>query len=45
MDLILGSTNLRRALEGGGDIRALENSWQEELNDFDKLRQEVFLYN
>jgi len=45
MDLILGSTDLRRALEQGVDIRALENSWQGELDDFDKLRQEVFLYN
>jgi len=45
MDLILGSKNLRQALEQGEDILALENSWQEELDDFDKLRQEVFLYN
>jgi uncharacterized protein YbbC (DUF1343 family) len=45
MDLILGDTNLRRALEQGESILDLENSWQDDLNYFDKLRQEVFLYN
>jgi uncharacterized protein YbbC (DUF1343 family) len=45
MDLILGSTHLRLALEQGKNILDLENSWQAELDDFDKLRREVFLYN
>ena len=45
MDLILGDTNLRRALEQGKSILDLENSWQDDLDYFDKLRQEVFLYN
>ncbi len=45
MDLILGDTNLRIALEQGKNILDLENSWQDDLDDFDKLRQEVFLYN
>jgi uncharacterized protein YbbC (DUF1343 family) len=45
MDLILGDRKMRKALEQGENILDLENSWQDELNDFDKVRQEVFLYN
>jgi len=45
MDLILGDRKVRTALEQGASILALENSWQDDLDDFDKLRQEVFLYN
>jgi len=45
MDLILGDTDLRMALEQGESILDLENLWQDDLDDFEKLRQEVFLYN
>ena len=45
MDLILGNKHVRKALEQGQSIQDLESNWQAELEDFDKLRQEVFLYN
>ena len=45
MDLILGDTSLRKALEQDEDVMALENSWREELADFDNLRQGIFLYS
>jgi uncharacterized protein YbbC (DUF1343 family) len=45
MDLILGDRKIREALEQGENVMDLENSWQDDLDDFDKLRQEVFLYN
>jgi uncharacterized protein YbbC (DUF1343 family) len=45
MDLILGDRKIREALEQGESILDLENSWQDDLDDFNKLRQEIFLYN
>ncbi len=45
MDMILGDVELRRALENGADILDLEQSWQQELADFDELRRSVFLYH
>jgi len=45
MDLILGNRQLRQALEQGVAVRELEESWQHELTAFEKLRQDVFLYN
>ncbi|MDX1776498.1 MAG: DUF1343 domain-containing protein [Desulfobulbales bacterium] len=45
MDLIIGDRRVRQALEQGVDILEIEQSWQDDLNDFDKLRQGVFLYN
>ena len=44
IDLILGDEQLRRALENGAEIMALEQSWQQELAEFDALRRSVFLY-
>jgi uncharacterized protein YbbC (DUF1343 family) len=44
MDLILGDQKIRHALEAGADILELEQSWQEELAEFDTLRHSVFLY-
>ncbi len=44
MDMILGSQQLRLALEEGANIVELENSWQPELAAFDALRRSVFLY-
>ncbi len=45
MDLILGDRQVRQALEQGENIMDLENSWQNDLDVFEKLRREVFLYN
>jgi len=45
MDLILGDKQVRLALEQGESIMDLEKSWQNDLSAFEKLRQEVFLYN
>jgi uncharacterized protein YbbC (DUF1343 family) len=45
MDLILGDKKVRKALEHGESVLDLEKSWQDDLDDFDKLRQEIFLYN
>jgi uncharacterized protein YbbC (DUF1343 family) len=45
MDLILGDKQVRRALEQGKSIMDMEKSWQHDLDAFEKLRQEVFLYN
>ena len=45
MDLILGDKRVRQALEQGKDIMAMEKAWQNDLDAFEKLRREVFLYN
>jgi len=45
MDLIIGDRQVRQALEQGTSIMALEKSWQNDLDIFEKLRQDVFLYN
>ena len=45
MDLILGNKQVRLALEQGQNIMDLENSWQADLDAFEKLRQDVILYN
>lgn len=45
MDMILGSRRLRRALENGVSVSELEQSWQQDLADFDVLRRSVFLYH
>ena len=45
MDLILGDRHVRQALEQGESIMDMEKSWQNDLDIFKKLRQEVFLYN
>ena len=44
MDLILGDTDLRQRLEAGDDLMELENNWQPELIEFDRLRRQYFLY-
>ncbi len=45
MDLILGDKKIREALEQDVSIIDIEDSWQDDLDNFDKLRREVFLYN
>ncbi len=44
LDLILGSSDLRRELERGTPIDSLETKWQEDLQHFDGLRRKYFLY-
>ena len=44
MDLILGDQKLRDTLEQGENLIELEQSWQQELEEFDSLRRSVFLY-
>ncbi len=44
MDLILGDTQVRRALEQGVDILEIEDAWQEELVAFQQRCAPVFLY-
>ncbi len=44
MDLILGSQDVRLALEKGCDLIELENGWQDALGEFDELRRNYFLY-
>ena len=45
MDLILGDSDLRTALEQGTPITELEQGWQVELDEFDTLRREIYLYD
>jgi len=45
MDLILGDIQVRLALEQDESIMDIEKSWQHDLDDFAKFRQQVFLYN
>ena len=45
MDLILGDRALRRGLEAGHDLMELEAGWQSELQEFDRLRSQYFLYS
>jgi uncharacterized protein YbbC (DUF1343 family) len=44
MDLILGSGEVRRKLEQGQELLALEASWNDELQEFDQKREKYFLY-
>ncbi|MDH5298960.1 MAG: DUF1343 domain-containing protein, partial [Desulfobulbaceae bacterium] len=44
MDLILGDSRLRQAIEAGENLLELEAGWQEELREFDRLRRRFFLY-
>lgn len=44
MDLILGSADLRKALENGTHVETLEAEWSEDLQQFKKVREKYFLY-
>lgn len=44
LDLILGSRGLRQGLESGESIFRLEEAWQDDLERFDRLRRDFFLY-
>ena len=45
LDMILGSRSLRKALESGEKVMDLEKGWQGELDEFECLRREFFLYS
>jgi uncharacterized protein YbbC (DUF1343 family) len=44
MDCILGSSEVRQQLEEGTPIIEIEQQWDTELKDFEKLRTRYFLY-
>jgi len=44
MDLILGDQSVRALLEEGVPVIELEKEWQDELQEFDQIRQKYFLY-
>ncbi len=45
LDLIIGSSLIRRALVQDVPVFELEESWQEELREYDLLRHKYFLYD
>ncbi len=44
LDLILGSRQVREDLAAGVNVLELEKSWQKDLQGFDKIRRNFFLY-
>ncbi len=44
LDLIIGDKAVRVALEQQLSLDEIEREWQEDLDEFDKLRREYFLY-
>ena len=44
IDILIGDGALRRRLEEGAPISALEEGWREELSRYRELREGVFLY-
>ncbi len=44
IDVLTGDPAVRQALEGGGDLRALERSWRAEIAAFAREAREVRLY-
>lgn len=45
MDLILGSQVVREHVENGVPISEMEESWKDELKDYDERRKKYFLYS
>ena len=45
MDLILGSSAVRKKIEQGVPVLEIEQIWQEDLAAFDQRRQKYFLYS
>ena len=43
-DVIAGTSKIREAIEGGGSIEAIEESWKEELETFRRVRRNYLLY-
>jgi uncharacterized protein YbbC (DUF1343 family) len=44
MDIIMGTSEVREALEKGIDIRDIVKSYQKDLNNFSKVRKSYLLY-
>ena len=44
IDMILGDKSVRKGLEDGAKPLELEEGWREDLEGFDQLRREFFLY-
>jgi uncharacterized protein YbbC (DUF1343 family) len=45
IDMILGDSSIRGALEGGDDVYIVEEKWLKELDDFGELRRPFLLYH
>ena len=45
LDLIIGAPGIRQAVEQDTPILELEESWQQELREYDLLRRKYFLYD
>src|SRR6266550_935311 len=43
-DVIAGTSKIREAMEAGGSIESLEESWREQLDAFGRLRENYLLY-
>lgn len=44
IDIIIGSRNIRKALEAGVDVDHLELKWQKELEEYLDIREDVKIY-
>ncbi|MCX7821848.1 MAG: DUF1343 domain-containing protein [Syntrophobacterales bacterium] len=44
IDILIGSERIRRAIESGVDVEKIEDQWQEELENYINLREDVMLY-
>jgi uncharacterized protein YbbC (DUF1343 family) len=44
LDLIIGSKSIRKAVLNGENILELEQTWQNDLKEYDELRRSCFLY-
>jgi len=45
LDLILGDVSLKDALARGEDLLDLEKKWQRDIDEFEKIRKSIFLYD
>lgn len=43
-DLITGDPEVRNAIEGSEPLRVLEESWREDIREFDEVRRSYLLY-
>jgi uncharacterized protein YbbC (DUF1343 family) len=43
-DVIAGSSKIREAIEAGNSIPMMEQSWNEDLRKFEKVREQYLLY-
>ncbi len=45
IDILTGDAKIREAIEGGGDLKALQSSWESELKAFLKVSRKFYLYS